>query len=75
MNVLKPDKKAALITLLKNEISQREISRKAGIDRKTIRKYGRQLDMLPRPDKDRLSLSSTEDPIQNPPPGLPKKLT
>jgi len=75
MNVLKPDKKAALITLLKNKISQREISRKAGIDRKTIRKYGRQLNILPRLDKDRLSVSSTpdldEDPIQNPPPRPP----
>ena len=43
MNVLKPAKRATLITLLKNEISQREISRKAKIDRKTIRKYGRQI--------------------------------
>ncbi len=51
MNVLKPDKKATLITLLKNRISQREISRKAGIDRKTIRKYGRQFDIIPSPDK------------------------
>jgi len=46
MNVLKPDKKATLVTLLKNKISQREISRKAGIDRKTIRKYGRQFDIM-----------------------------
>ena len=43
MNVLKPAKRATLITLLKNEISQSEISRKAKIDRKTIRKYGRQI--------------------------------
>ena len=40
MNVLKPDKKSTIITLLKNGISQREISRKTSIDRKTIRKYG-----------------------------------
>ena len=40
MNVLKPDKKATIITLLTHEISQHEISRKAGIDRKTIRKHG-----------------------------------
>ena len=39
MNVLKPDKKSTIITLLKNGISQREISRKTSIDRKTVRKY------------------------------------
>jgi len=42
MNVLNPAKKAALTILLKDEISQHEISRKAKIDRKTIRKYSRQ---------------------------------
>jgi hypothetical protein len=36
MNVLKPDKKSTIITLLKNGISQREISRKTSIDRKTV---------------------------------------
>ena len=39
MNVLKPDKKATIITLLKNGISQREISRKTRIHRRTVRKY------------------------------------
>ena len=38
MNVLKPHQKGAVITLLENEVSQREISRKTGIDRKTVRK-------------------------------------
>ena len=38
MNVLKPHQKGAVITLLENEVSQHEISRKTGIDRKTIRK-------------------------------------
>jgi len=78
MNVLKPDKKATLVTLLKNKVSQREISRKAGIDRKTIRKYGRQLDIIPFVEKDGFSpaaaLSATgldEDQIQNPPPRPP----
>jgi len=41
MNVLKPNKKAAIITLLTNGVSRHEISRKAGIDRKTVRKYAR----------------------------------
>jgi transposase len=41
MNVLQPNKKAAIITLLTNGISQREIERKVRVDRKTIRKYAR----------------------------------
>jgi len=45
MNVLKPEKRATIATLLKKNISQREISRKAGIDRKTIRKYLRKNDL------------------------------
>jgi len=39
MNVLKPDKKSTIITLLCNGVSQREISRKTNINRRTIRKY------------------------------------
>ena len=39
MNVLKPQKKATVITLLANGVSRNEISRKAGIDIKTVRKY------------------------------------
>ena len=39
MNVLKPHKKATVITLLANGVSRNEISRKAGIDIKTVRKY------------------------------------
>lgn len=39
MNVLKPFKKATVCTLIHNGISQHEIFRKTGIDRKTIRKY------------------------------------
>ena len=41
MNVLKPVLQSTVKTLLGNEISQREISRKTGIDRKTIRRYAR----------------------------------
>ena len=41
MNVLQPNKKTAIITLLTNGISQREIGRKVRVDRKTIRKYAR----------------------------------
>jgi len=41
MNVLKPALQSTVKTLLSNEISQREISLKTGIDRKTIRRYAR----------------------------------
>ena len=44
MNVLQPNKKAAIITLLTNGISQREIGRKVRVDRKTVRKYARMAD-------------------------------
>ena len=44
MNVLKPVLQTTLKTLLRNEISQREINRKTGIDRKTIRRYARSYD-------------------------------
>ncbi len=78
MNVLKPEKKATLVTLLKNNISQREISRKVRIDRKTIRKYGQQLDKITLPEKDDFSYSTKsvatgqeKDQIQNPPPRPP----
>ncbi|MEK7691998.1 MAG: IS21 family transposase, partial [Bdellovibrionota bacterium] len=39
MNVLKPNLQTTVITLLNNGVSQHEIHRKTGIDRKTIRKY------------------------------------
>jgi transposase len=47
MNVLHPNKKAAIITLHSNGISQREIKRKVRVDRKTIRKYARIADSEP----------------------------
>jgi DNA invertase Pin-like site-specific DNA recombinase len=42
VNVLKPYRKGAVLTLLENGVSQREISRKTGVDRKTIRKIARE---------------------------------
>jgi len=39
MNVLKPNLKITIGTLLKKGLSQREISRKTGIHRRTIRRY------------------------------------
>ena len=39
MNVLKPNQRATVITLLQRNTPQREIARITGIDRKTIRSY------------------------------------
>ena len=39
MNVLKPNQRATVITLLERNTPQREIARITGIDRKTIRSY------------------------------------
>ena len=39
MNVLKHFKQTTILTLIQNKISQHEIFRKTGVDRKTIRKY------------------------------------
>ncbi len=79
MNVLKPDLQATIKTLLSKGVSQREIERKTGIDRKTIRRYARSLDMAtPKEGED--SKSSTEQDVatgsgesgaQNPPPRPP----
>lgn len=79
MNVLKPAKKATLITLLKNEISQHEISRKAKIDRKTIRKYGRQINVASSSegadsgflDEAIVATGLNDGKVQNPPPRPP----
>jgi DNA invertase Pin-like site-specific DNA recombinase len=42
MNVLKPNLKITIETLLEKGLSQREISRKTGIHRRTIRRYCQQ---------------------------------
>jgi transposase len=41
MNVLKPSLQTTIKTLLSKELSQREIERKTGINRRTIRRYAR----------------------------------
>ena len=76
MNVLKPDKKSTIITLLKNGISQREISRKANIDRKTIRKYAKENGLLLEDadlDSKSPTLATGDDCVidENPPPRPP----
>ena len=47
MNVLTQQKRNTVETLLANGVSQHEIHRKTGIDRKTIRKIARGMDELP----------------------------
>ena len=42
MNVLTPQQRSTVVTLLKNKVSQHEINRKTGIDRKTIRKLAQE---------------------------------
>lgn len=46
MNVLKPHLQTTIRTLLESKTSHRQIERLTGIDRKTIRKYHKQLDDL-----------------------------
>jgi transposase len=46
VNVLKPNQQTTVITLIQNGVSQHEIHRKTGIDRKTIRKYALLADQL-----------------------------
>ena len=41
MNVLKPNQRATVYTLLERGSTQREIARITGIDRKTVRSYQR----------------------------------
>ena len=80
MNVLKPDKKSTIITLLKNGVGQREVNRKTNIDRKTIRKYAKENGLLSE-DFDLNSKSPTPatgaDRIisENPPPWPPVNST
>jgi transposase/5S rRNA maturation endonuclease (ribonuclease M5) len=76
MNVLKPVLLTTIKILLSKEISQREIERKTGIDRKTIRRYARACDpsstegaedsKSPTP-----ATGSDTSPVQNPPPWPP----
>ncbi|MFZ3104364.1 MAG: IS21 family transposase, partial [Smithella sp.] len=76
MNVLQPNKKTAIITLLTNGVSQREIGRKVRVDRKTIRKYARIAESK-EPATGNISKSpgvatgSEESVDQNPPPRPP----
>jgi len=79
MNVLKPSLQTTIKTLLGKEISQREIERKTGIDRKTIRRYARLCDPQATEGADEskpptsLEVATGPEPtyVQNPPPRPP----
>jgi transposase/5S rRNA maturation endonuclease (ribonuclease M5) len=79
MNVLKPHLQATVKTLLVKGISQREINRKTGVDRKTIRKYGRLDDLAAEqgafspksPTGQEVATGAGVESCQNPPPRPP----
>jgi len=73
VNVLKPHQKGAVITLLGNAVSQHEISRKTGIDRKTVRKLALAMAAARSGDGSNspMATGSAGQPVQIPPPWPP----
>ena len=79
MNVLTAHLKTTIETLLGKGVSQREIKRKTGIDRKTIRRYGRLSQLVPSkedghsnsPNGGGVATGSGAELGQNPPPRPP----
>lgn len=66
MNVLTPQKRSTVITLLQNNVSQHEIGRKTGIDRKTIRKLTQAIFAT--------ALPASNSPMATGSPGLPDQI-
>ena len=66
MNVLKAHLRTTVVTLLLCGASQREIARRTGVDRKTIRRYAEGAANSPTP-----ATGSGADPVQIPPPRPP----
>lgn len=85
MNVLKPDLQTVLQTtiktLLSKGVSQREIERKTGIDRTTVRRYAQSLNLMESqesehsksPTKQNVATGSGSPPVENPPPRPPAR--
>jgi transposase len=67
VNVLKSHQRATIFTLLENKVSQHEIGRKTGYDRKTIRRYQREWEQSKSP----MATGSEIKNAQNPPPRPP----
>ncbi len=66
---MKPHRTGAVITLLENGVSQHEISRKTGVDRKTVRKIARSLQEASKSPTPATGPGGDAD--QNPPPRPP----
>jgi transposase/5S rRNA maturation endonuclease (ribonuclease M5) len=79
MNVLKPDLQTTIKTLLSKGMTQREIQRKTGIDRKTIRRYAQWYNMVTSQESEHskspthqgVATGPGEPAVQNPPPRPP----
>jgi transposase len=75
MNVLKPDLQTTIKTLLNKGMSQREIERKTGIDRKTIRRYARiasqETEHSKSPAEQDVATGAGSPSFENPPPRPP----
>lgn len=72
MNVLTPQQRSTVVTLLQNKVSQHEINRKTGIDRKTIRKLAREMVAAEAPASNSpMATGSPEVAVQIPPPRPP----
>ncbi len=72
MNVLTPQQRSTVVTLLKNKVSQYEINRKTGIDRKTIRKLAQEMLTAQAPASNSpMATDSPEVAGQIPPPRPP----
>jgi hypothetical protein len=71
VNVLKPYLENTVITLLKKGFQQRQINRKTGVDRKTIRRIRRQLAAAAAIEANSSTLATGSGPpgvAENPPP-------
>lgn len=72
MNVLTPQQRSTVVTLLQNKVSQHEINRKTGIDRKTIRKLAQAMLAAPAPASNSpMATGAPEVAGQIPPPRPP----
>ena len=72
MNVLTPQQRSTVVTLLQNKVSQHEINRKTGIDRKTIRKLAHEMFAAQAPASNfPMATGSPEVAGQSPPPRPP----
>lgn len=69
VNVLKQPKYSAVVILLERGVSQHEINRKTGVDRKTIRKIEKSLSEAR--SNSPMATGSEHEPPQNPPPRPP----